>query len=336
MKYEFTGATKTITVTEAFDKASRRVTLHRIRAIRDIPFHNIKVGDEGGWLESEKNLSQNDDAWVDASDISGESYVYGRAYVLNSNINGNSNIQGDAVVLNSVVSHSILKGNTIVDFSNVLRCTISNSTSILFCNIKHVGIHGSPVDGEKGISISHSNVEFPDSSAYFEILNTEKEKLIIERTNLYFKKPMNSKIRGNGLISNVSAVDVKSLILHNTVYLEFIQLVNSHLIVKDSRFGRICGVSKEECVELKNGHFYFQNPMVEGRICFSGDLLAKSLKASDFSMIINESDYTISIDTVTLAEYASLKKVIQHASVRTIGLYHVEHLSLSGDDVYLV
>ena len=41
-----------------------RITCYRIRALRDIPRHNVKAGDVGGWIESEYNLSQDGDAWV--------------------------------------------------------------------------------------------------------------------------------------------------------------------------------------------------------------------------------------------------------------------------------
>lgn len=38
--------------------------LYRIRALRDIPLHGVKAGDLGGWIESERNLSQDGDCWV--------------------------------------------------------------------------------------------------------------------------------------------------------------------------------------------------------------------------------------------------------------------------------
>lgn len=44
--------------------------LHRIQADRDIPFHGVKVGDIGGWVEKPNNLQ--DDAWVTG-------YLYGDA-----------------------------------------------------------------------------------------------------------------------------------------------------------------------------------------------------------------------------------------------------------------
>lgn len=69
MKYEFTGEVKYI----------GRKILHRIRAVRDIPEHNVKAGDLGGWLETEENLSHNGAAWV-----TGDAVVTGAAWVTDS------------------------------------------------------------------------------------------------------------------------------------------------------------------------------------------------------------------------------------------------------------
>lgn len=49
-------------------------TLHRIRALRD--FQNVKAGEPGGWVETEKNLAQMGNAWV-----SGNAWVCGDARV---------------------------------------------------------------------------------------------------------------------------------------------------------------------------------------------------------------------------------------------------------------
>lgn len=48
-KFEFTGETKTISL------FFRTATLHRIRAVAE--FGLVKIGDLGGWIEKEENLS---------------------------------------------------------------------------------------------------------------------------------------------------------------------------------------------------------------------------------------------------------------------------------------
>ena len=67
-KYEFTGETK-----DCFG-----IPLKRIRALVTIA-GVISSGEAGGWIESEKNLSQDGDAWV-----SGDARVYGNAWASSS------------------------------------------------------------------------------------------------------------------------------------------------------------------------------------------------------------------------------------------------------------
>ena len=82
MKYEFTGEVKI-----CFGR-----TLHQIRA--KISFGNIAKGDIGGWIESEKNLSQGGDAWVSGNArVSGDACVFGDAWVFgDACVSGNASI----------------------------------------------------------------------------------------------------------------------------------------------------------------------------------------------------------------------------------------------------
>ena len=74
--------------TETLQFAGR--TLHRIKAVKD--FDSIKAGEFGGWIENEKNLSQDDNAWI-----------YGDAMVFdNAEVYGNAAIKGDAKVHDAV------------------------------------------------------------------------------------------------------------------------------------------------------------------------------------------------------------------------------------------
>lgn len=61
-------------------------TLYRIRALKD--FKGAKAGDLGGYIEKEKNLSQEDNCWVcgnarvyDNARVCGNARVFGEAYV---------------------------------------------------------------------------------------------------------------------------------------------------------------------------------------------------------------------------------------------------------------
>lgn len=88
MKYRLTD--ETIKVGE--------VILHRIECVT--PFADVKVGDKGGWIEKESNLSQTDNAWVygDAR-VFGCAEVYGNASVFDSaEVYGNAHVFDNACV----------------------------------------------------------------------------------------------------------------------------------------------------------------------------------------------------------------------------------------------
>ena len=68
--------------------------LCRIKALIDIPDYGVKIGDIGGYIESEKNLSHEGKCWV-----SGDAWVFGNARVYeNAQVSGNSWVSGDAKV----------------------------------------------------------------------------------------------------------------------------------------------------------------------------------------------------------------------------------------------
>ena len=89
-KYELTNETK--------EFGTR--TLYLIRALRDIPKHEVVAGDLGGWVESESNLSQVGDSWVsDDAYVSGNAWVYGNAHVYGDAIvSGRARVYNDARV----------------------------------------------------------------------------------------------------------------------------------------------------------------------------------------------------------------------------------------------
>ena len=102
-KYEFTGEVKSID----------EKMLHRIRAVRDIPEHNVKAGDLGGWLETEENLSHNGAAWVMNS-----AYVMGKARVM-----------GKALVADSAL---VMDSAHVMDFARVMgKALVTDSARVM-------------------------------------------------------------------------------------------------------------------------------------------------------------------------------------------------------------
>lgn len=77
------------------------ITVHRIRALIDIPRHGVKAGDLGGYVEDESNLSQDGDCW-----ITGSAKVYEGAKVVgNAIVRDKYNIYGGAVIGGDIDLH---------------------------------------------------------------------------------------------------------------------------------------------------------------------------------------------------------------------------------------
>ena len=93
-------------------------TLYRIQAIKD--FGEVHDGDLGGWIESEKNLSQTGKCWVwDDAMVYDSAKVYGNAIIYESarvwdhaKISGNSRVHGCA----EIYGKAMVRGN--VDIYN--------------------------------------------------------------------------------------------------------------------------------------------------------------------------------------------------------------------------
>ena len=95
-KYEFTGETKRV------ELWNRTATLHRIKATVEFGF--VKVGELGGWIEKEENLSHEGKAWV-----WGNAEVWGNAKVWgNAEVCGDAKVWGNAEVF--LASHVLVMG----------------------------------------------------------------------------------------------------------------------------------------------------------------------------------------------------------------------------------
>lgn len=93
------------------------VTLHRIRALKDIfikdfGMRNVQAGDYGGFVESETNLSKTGSCWIyDDAKVYGNAIVEDRASVCGQAIvRGCAHITGDSQVTN----YALVEGNAVL------------------------------------------------------------------------------------------------------------------------------------------------------------------------------------------------------------------------------
>lgn len=97
--------------------------MHRIKALKD--FGDVKTGDIGGYVESEDNLSQDGNCWIDdiaivkdEAKVLDNAIIKGRAQVLdNAIVFNNATVSGNAIVNNhsKVYDNSMVSGNAIIN-----------------------------------------------------------------------------------------------------------------------------------------------------------------------------------------------------------------------------
>lgn len=158
-KYTFLGETKVL---------NDGVEVHRIVAVTDfmdLDGETVNAGDWGGWIESEKNLSQDGIAWVrvtaivhgnavvkDNALISNEAVVSSNAKIKgNARVNGHARVRGDAQVRNhaEVTDRAIVQGATIItNYANVSGHAVIDDDAVIKGNSKIFGkskIYGNAV-----------------------------------------------------------------------------------------------------------------------------------------------------------------------------------------------
>lgn len=149
MKYKLTDDSKII----------NGHTVHRIEALED--FGDVKKGDMGGFIESERNLPQdiNDTSWVyDDSIVYGsgaiteDSSVRHSSEVMNSNVNYLSEVSGSQVSNSKVYINATVKDSKItysgIHMSKVEGSTIEQSRLNWDSEATNSSIHNSRMGGK--------------------------------------------------------------------------------------------------------------------------------------------------------------------------------------------
>lgn len=103
--------------------SGKRVNLHRIEALVDIPMHNVKAGDLGGYVSGKRTLSHKGNAWIGGSAIA--------HHVFDSElISDDALVTDNAVVTNKVTGTSKVHGNAFSSLKILGNCDVSGNACL--------------------------------------------------------------------------------------------------------------------------------------------------------------------------------------------------------------
>lgn len=122
--------------------------LYRIEALKN--FGNVKVGDKGGFVQSENNLSHGDNAWVyDDALVFGKAWVFDDACVCdNAWVSGNALVCDDARVCDNshICGNAMICDNARVCGNAVICDTSHICGNTVICNSVDI-IQVDPIEG---------------------------------------------------------------------------------------------------------------------------------------------------------------------------------------------
>lgn len=233
-KYKYTGETRSLSPVSK---------VNQIQALRDIPRHNVKKGDIGGWIQFERNLSHYGDAWVadnarvvgSLTEVTGDALIADNAFVnIRSKVSGESIVSG-----NAVIARTELLGN---------RNFINDDAKVT------------------DVTIQGTDISITGDAKVENVLFTESAKNISIGENAVFRnhwKPLMVTgdtiiITGEALVQDIDTVHGRLITLNeNAVVRDGASLNGKKILITDvcSLVGKIVvgdEVALKECVSLYN------------------------------------------------------------------------------------
>lgn len=183
--------------------------LTQIRALVDMPTHNVKAGDLGGFIEKEENLPMNADSWIspgatvcgdailgDSSRAEKAAFITGNAQITGTSvISGRALIGGSALVFNSIIKTDVeISGEAIVRNSKIGGNTQINKKA--FIENSHIVTTNVLISGN--VQVKDSKIRLAES------LFDDNAKVIDSTIGSGQRYDKKLSICGNAIVRNAS------------------------------------------------------------------------------------------------------------------------------------
>lgn len=243
-------------LTEEFLHSSNGTRMFRIKALVNIPYHGVKRGELGGFIESVNNLSQQGNAWVMPNcHVFGDSEISGDVIVKNGAEIQDSHLSYDIVVSGIVkIKDSHLTGNRfrIEDEASLDDCEMRGEGVLIKDKAKLLGIfcdhqlenfevseNASIVNtGDADTTLGGSNIKITGNARLTDVWNLIGDNITIQDDAVIEGK---TTLHGNNIIVEDMAVVGENVTIHDNVHLsECAKVINTNvgdfLILKDASF----------------------------------------------------------------------------------------------------
>ena len=161
--------------------------LHRIRALRDVR-EDVHVGDLGGFVQSEENLSQEGQCWVANNAVAAEeSYISGDAIMWDYScargcavISGKSRIGGEAIIEDhAIVTSGYVHGNVhISGNAKIFANAVTGGTPVIMEKASVYGELGGEIEvHEHAVILPGVVIDNPT----IDVLHIRPDEIVVER-----------------------------------------------------------------------------------------------------------------------------------------------------------
>lgn len=175
--------------------------MYRIKALRDIPSHNVKAGDLGGWVNRRNILSHEGDCW-----IGGDAKVF-----VQYNASNSSKVAGNALVTDNAILYGI--GDTAIEIS---EDAIVEDTSKIFAAVYGIV---SRIRGDARVSQNATvkNAEVITGKVSGDALVVESSNVTGDAHVSGKAKVYNSTISDSAMVMGNAVVSNKAIISESSV-----------------------------------------------------------------------------------------------------------------------
>lgn len=203
-----------------------KIKYFQIQALRDIPLHNVKAGDLGGYVTNDKSLSHEGDCWVGGAaqitgivKINGDVYIGDRAHLMNCFANQTLRVSDKVRVTGNAKLHIVHNEDWSIPVNSMqVVDSVCISGDALIENVKEIS-NNVKISGEAKLQCCDSISGNTEISGQAKLYND---------VNVFG----NTKISGSSVISRKSTIR-DCIVEENAIVNSFENL--SNVIIKSNR-----------------------------------------------------------------------------------------------------